>query len=398
MRILAATDDAGSFKEVICGRGTDTSIPASKQPKEIKQFHSQGLRNRILKMIVHEGILITARANGQLNFHETTDEEYGLISTVQLELKEQKDKVVSLFVTDGLVFVITETGAVTIVDFSTLRDAEPKKMTTQVKGPVSTFIPHPTQFGVFAYGGKENDVKILRLIPEDLQAHLFKKSKKHVKLTPEQFLYQAKNVKNDKLDLRVPVHPSKLQFINLENHTADSWELLSVTRHGHVRTYDTTHGRKPKTTHTLTNRPILNVALTSNPSEIVCSDDHVTTATFDITTGKLMGKFKGAVGAVQGVHTSGDLIATGGLDRYVRVFDIDGRETIAKVFVGSKISEVWLLDTEDLEEDEQEAEVAQDGKKNKKKRELAEEDEDEDEVWNQLEALEKKSTKKAKKE
>lgn len=434
MRILAATDDAGSFKEVVCAKGTDTSIPASKQPKSIKQFHPQGLKNRIQKLCVvdKKKLLILARCNGQINFHGLEkkegqeegqeEDEYPLINTVTLPLEPTKDKFVNLFVLENeeLCFAVSELGKVYIIDLTSVKEKdeeqEIKYITTEVKGPVSTFIPHPEQFGIFAYGGKENDVKIIRLMNEEDAKSLFpknqtkknknknktktKKNEQEISLS-ETPLYEAKNVKNDKLDLRVPIHPSKLQFINLATHTSTSWQLLSVTRYGHVRFYDTTHGRKPKSSHTLTNRPILNVGLLNESNEIICSDDHTMTATFDFTNGKLMGKFKGAVGAVQGVHLSEGLLCTGGLDRYVRVFDVESRETVAKCFVGSKISEVLILDGEDLEE-EDEPEQVEDGKKksNKKKRALEEaEAEDEDEVWNQLEALEKKtSDKKSKKD
>ncbi|KAH3679633.1 hypothetical protein WICMUC_000865 [Wickerhamomyces mucosus] len=385
MRILASTDDSGGFK--------DTSSQTAPQPKEIKQFNEQGLKNRIQKLIVHnrstKKIVITARANGDINFYDLNN-EYGLINTINNGLKDIKDQYIALFVINGLIISVSQQGKLLIIDESTIFDKSINSTNFEIKGPISSFIPHPKHFGIFAYGGDENDVKIIKLFEKSSTSKEIISNKIDSKI-----LFQGKNVKNDKLDLRVKIWITGIIFINLDNHTDSKWEFLTTTKYGQIRRYNTSHGRKPILDKKISENPILNIASTSNEGEIICSDNKTTTALFNASKGNLIAKYKGAVGAVQDLYTDigANLLITGGLDRYVRVFNIETRETIGKIFVGSKISQVWLLDDEKVEIeqpiDEKEQKIAA---KKKKLREI-EENEDEDEVWNQLDQLETKSKK-----
>lgn len=354
------------------------------------------MKNRVQRFLVttcnDEEIIVSARANGAINFYNS--KTYESINSISNNLETStKDEFVSLISSFGNIYAASEQGKITIIDSSSISSEKVNYITTSVKAPLSTFISHPTQEGVFAYGGKENDVKIIRLYKEGTS--IFDNDE----VKPEQ-LFQGKNVKNDKLDLRVPIWITNILFIKLEDHTETTWKFITTTGHGQVRKYDTSHGRKPILDKKLSDKPLVRVAATPKEDEIICADTHVTTALFNIEKGALVAKYKGSVGAVQALysHLKGDngLLVTGALDRYVRVFDINTREQVAKVYIGSKISAVWLLSDENTDaENKKEEEI--DPKKLKKMRKKAElEDEDEDEVWNQLDNLEKKTTKKRK--
>lgn len=387
MRILAAAEDSGSFKEIVCSTGTDTSSQSAPQPESVKVFDGQGIRSHIQKLIVvpsSEGdLVVAARAGGAISFYATND-EYNLLNTVPNVFTE-KDHFISLIYAHGVVVAASNEGQIVLVDPESV-SGELKSVTTTVKGPLSAFVSHPEQTGVFAFGGKENDVKIVRLYTEKPMAGV----------KAEQ-LFQAKNVKNDKLDLRVPVWVTNVVFVNLKTHSPTSWEFITTTGYGQVRKYDTTHGRKPVMDKKISDKPFAQVARTLNESEIICADTHALTALFHVEKGTLLAKYKGSVGAVQGLysHLTGKtpLLVTGALDRYVRVFDIDSREQVAKVFVGSKVSSVWLLDASpgqlppSLDAD--------DGQKKRKKKVVRRsqreaEKENPDRVWDELDELETK--------
>ena len=91
-----------------------------------------------------------------------------------------------------------------------------------------------------------------------------------------------------------------------------------------------------------------------------------------------MGKFTGGnTGATFGVHIYERIVAFAGLDRYLRVFDLESREILAKVYLGVEVSALLILDDEDTEDEET---------KN------AKEEEDDEELWNQLDTKKKTHT------
>ncbi|CDR42441.1 CYFA0S09e03664g1_1 [Cyberlindnera fabianii] len=398
MKIVAACEDSGSLKEIVCIKGTDTSSQAAPQPDSIQTHAEDGLRSRPQRLVVVStakgSVAVAARANGYLSFYKT--ENYDLINTITDCLvtdSKDKDQFVALIESFGVLYAASEQGLVTIVDINTIHNDKITSTHTRLKAPVSAFASHPEQEGIFAYGGKENDARIVRLFNKGELSY-----KDDIKPTQ---LFQAKNVKNDKLDLRVPIWITSILFVRLSQHTESSWHFITSTRYGQVRRYDTSHGRKPVMDKKLSEKPLVQVVQTNNEEEIICADTHNTTGLYSVDKGTLLAKYKGSVGAVQGMfaHLSGEksLLVTGALDRYVRVFDIDTREQIAKVFVGGKVSAVWLLDDDMGKLPEAPLDGKAEKKKKAKKARDALEKEDADLVWNELDQMEK-SVKKRKTE
>lgn len=394
MKLIATAEDSGGFKEIVCVKGTDTSSQTAPQPEKISSFDEQGIRCHIQKLIVvptRQGdVVVAARANGTISLYEIND-TYDLINTATdglVDDSKDKDRFVGLIFVSGYIFAASEQGRITIIDPESIRD-NLSVASCSLKAPLSAFVGHPTQRGVFAYGGKENDVKIVRLFKES----------PFEDVKPEQ-LFQGKNVKNDKLDLRVPIWITNIVFINTDKDTEHSWNFITTTGYGQVRKYDTSHGRKPIMDKKLSDKPLKQVALTSNDSEVICSDTNATTALFHVEKGTLLAKYKGSVGAVQGLHSyiadDEQLLVTGALDRYVRVFDINTREQVAKVFVGSKVTSVWLLDTssgQNVPNEDNNDEQMKKKKRPLRRSEKEAQKEDPDQVWEELEQLEKETKK-----
>lgn len=381
MKLLAAADDNGSLKELVCVRGTDTSVQSAPQPDKIEIFHPQGIRKRILKFISvelnKEKYLIALRLNGDISIYKA-NESYDLINTLTDNLMDEDDKFVSIIEKFNIIIAITEKGKLTLIDLDSILSEKVITTTTTIKGPITAFIPHPEQKGIYAYGGKENEIKIIKLFDSEV----FNTELKY------EILFQAKNVKHDKLQLRVPVWISNILFIELSKHTEKSWLFITTTRYGQVRKYDTSHGKRPIYDKKLSDKPLLCMTSTSIENEIICSDNHSTTALFNINKGILVAKFKGSVGAIQDLSsyltTNENLLITGGLDRYIRVFDINTRKQVIKVFMGSQISKVYLLDPVDVEKEQETTET----KKKVKKSKIT--DEEEDEFWETLKSNKKR--------
>lgn len=243
-------------------------------------------------------------------------------------------------------------------------------------------------FGIFAYGGKEVDLKIIN-IASTLSTHM--KNEKDFKTTAE-VIFQGKNVKNDRLDLKAPIWISNIAFLNEVpfdddiNFSANfeakkyKFELLTSTYYGEIRRYDTSHGRKPVTSHLVFPPPfnapnkkakIMCMGLL-NEKEVIVSDDHNSVIRFDFIKGLSMGKYHGCQGAVHDLKIFGNLLAIGGLDKYLRVYNINSRQYFAKIYAGSRISSILLVDDD---HEDAEATNAAEGDV---------EDDDEESLWEQL--------------
>lgn len=410
MKVLAASEDTGSVKEVICPRGTDTSKKDGVQPKSVRNICNEegtSIKSRVLQMEVSGDYLIACRLGGTLCIYDITTENYDLVHTYEFDEIAKDDKPISLLEdkVSEVIIVGFESGK---VFFVTLNDGkfDLKPISVEIslkKKEITCLTIHPTEPGVFACGGKENDAHIFRLYEGKIPLKVFKNADKFFS---SEILFSAKNVKNNHLDLRSPIWISKIQFIELEQQPKDKFQFITVTRYGQLRIYDTAHGRRPTKDYPLCDRPILALNYTTpEQNEIIVSDTHSLVAKFSLTevdqrafksnsasagriikpVAKLLGKYTGGnTGAVFDLDVVDDLVATGGLDRYVRVYELDSREVVAKVYIGTQINSVIILETE--EEDEEETEYTDESGK---KRKVVEEDEkddeqDEEDMWKQL--------------
>lgn len=103
----------------------------------------------------------------------------------------------------------------------------------------------------FAYAGDEVELSIWdtdRAFTESLVAPTpltaGTKRKRTDALLPAE-IWRAKNVANDSLSLRVPVHNTSLAFLDAGAQEGPNHHLLAGTHMGHVRRYDTRVARKP---------------------------------------------------------------------------------------------------------------------------------------------------------
>ncbi|XP_004713548.1 WD repeat-containing protein 74 isoform X2 [Echinops telfairi] len=219
----------------------------------------------------------------------------------------------------------------------------------------------PTHPHVVATGGKENALKVW-----DLQGS-------------EEPLFRAKNVRNDWLNLRVPIWEQDIQFL------PESRKLVTCTGFHQVRVYDpASPQRRPVLEATYGEYPLTAMTLTPEGNSVIVGNTHGQLAEIDLRQGRLLGCLKGLAGGVRAVqcHPSKPLLASCGLDRVLRVHRIrNPRGLEHKVYLKSRLNCLLLSGRDDWEDEAQEPQEP-----NK----VSPEDTETDELWASLEAAAKR--------
>ncbi|XP_060711566.1 WD repeat-containing protein 74 [Hemiscyllium ocellatum] len=201
-----------------------------------------------------------------------------------------------------------------------------------------------------ATGGKENELKVWDL--QRLQEPVFK----------------AKNVRNDWLDLRVPVWVRDIQFV------PDSDRIITCTGHSQVRVYDpSSPQRRPVLEMKYDEYPLTAMSLTPDGNSVVVGNTHGQVAVLDIRKGRLLKCLKGQAGSIRGIqtHCSLPLVASCGLDRFLRIHDLGSKELLHKVYLKSRLNCVLWTNQDNWEEEVEEGSTAEEVK----------EESAEDEIW-----------------
>ena len=235
-------------------------------------------------------------------------------------------------------------------------------------------------------GGKEHDLQIW-----DLNKSL------------SEPIFRAKNVPNDKLELRVPIWVSDFCFP--DNTSSDS--IAAVTRYGDIRLYDTRNEQR---------RPVLKLdwpeevltAISSTPSshEILVGTATGHLALYDIRMDKkgMKKKFRGCSGGIRSIdcHPVHYYFAVVGLDRFLKLYDFNQPKPLQKMYLKSKLSHVLMSKTFDPANALDKMMKDNDSVAKKRKKEATDPDiievkGDGDEFWRKLPVIRSDSRKKGKK-
>lgn len=188
----------------------------------------------------------------------------------------------------------------------------------------------PTERSLVATGGKENDLQLWDLNRTDAGPR-----------------FRARNVKNNFLDLRVPVWISDICFPD----SLSAAQVCVVSRHSHVRLYDAREGgkqRRPVTELEFPGESLTAVSATSNGSQVLAGSAQGRLALFDFRNGMgergLVRKYKGFVGGVRSLDAmrDGPHFAAVGLDRFLRVYDVNAKSPVQRMYLKSRLNCVLL--------------------------------------------------------
>jgi len=234
---------------------------------------------------------------------------------------------------------------------------------------IQTMVANTTQT-LIAAGGEENDLKLWNI--ESMEKPVF----------------LAKNVRNDFLNLRVPVCVKAAEFFNESDH-----EIVIGTGNHTVRTYDTRTKRRPVLEVGYHEHPITAIALTRENKTVIVGNSAGFMGELDLRAGgKQVGGFKGICASIRAIscHASQPYVVTCGLDRFVRVYDAKTRILEKKVYLKSNVN-CMALSQRDMELHQQ-TDSRKRTSPDEDEVEVKEEEEDED-VWEGMKVIKEKKRK-----
>nr|XP_020653033.1 WD repeat-containing protein 74 [Pogona vitticeps] len=240
------------------------------------------------------------------------------------------------------------------------QDASSENVEIQVGPGVCRMRQNPEHPHRVATGGKENCLKVW-----DLHQ-------------PEEPIFRAKNVRNDWLDLRVPVWDRDMQFL------PGSEKIVTCTGHHQVRLYDpSSPQRRPVLEATFGEYPLTALSLTPGANSVVVGSSRGDVAVIDLRQGRLVKCLKGFAGSVRAIqcHPVLPLVASCGLDRFLRVHNLQHKRLEHKVYLKSRLNCLLLTSQEKWEEE------ALDPSADLQKEVKKEEEEEEDDIWNSMEVV-----------
>ncbi|XP_019968955.2 WD repeat-containing protein 74 [Paralichthys olivaceus] len=215
---------------------------------------------------------------------------------------------------------------------------------------------HPNKV---ATGGKENGLKIW-----DLER-------------PEKPAFTAKNLRDDWLDLRRPHWVRDMAFI------PETDKVVTCTGFHQVHVFDpSSPQRRPVLEAEYGEYPLTALSLPASGNTVVVGNTHGQIALLDLRKGLVRGCLKGLAGGVRWLqcHPSQPVVASCGLDRFLRIHDLEDRKLRHKVYLKSRLN-CLLLSSRDLEDGA--GETGREGVSQEVK-------EEEDEVWDTMEQVKEK--------
>jgi len=219
-----------------------------------------------------------------------------------------------------------------------------------------------------AGGGEENDLKIWKV--EDMEKPVF----------------TARNVKNDFLNLRVPVWITAIRFFKDSDN-----EIVTGTGNHNIRVYDTRVKRRPVVDFEFHEHPITAMTITGRNKSVIVGNSAGYMSELDITSGREIGAFKGNAGSIRDIrcHAVQPFVVSCGLDRILKVYDLSTRTLEKKIYMKSNLNCIHVSDEELVlsvkvkEEDEIE-----------KSKDADEEEKDGEEMWDNMQVISEKRRKK----
>ncbi|XP_053304510.1 WD repeat-containing protein 74 [Spea bombifrons] len=211
------------------------------------------------------------------------------------------------------------------------REGASENLEVQVGAGVQKMCQCDTQRVKVGTGGKENDLKIW-----DLQR-------------PEEPIFRAKNVRNDWLDLRVPIWIRDLEFI------PETDKIVSCTSYRQVRIYDPNSSqRRPVFEVLYGEEPLTALSITSDGRSVLVGNSHGNIGVIDLRKGRLLHSLKGCAGSIRSIqcHKSMSLVASCGLDRFLRIHHINEKELLHKVYLKSRLNCLLLTSCDKWEEED----------------------------------------------
>ncbi|KAK1407241.1 hypothetical protein QVD17_38855 [Tagetes erecta] len=163
-------------------------------------------------------------------------------------------------------------------------------------------------------------------------------------------IWTAKSPPKNSLGIFTPTWFSSATFLNKDDHR----KFVAGTNSHQVRLYDISAQRRPVMSFDFRETPIKAVTEDTDGNTIYIGNASGDLASVDIRTGKLLGCFLGKCsGSIRSIarHPNLPVIASCGLDSYLRIWDIKSRQLLSAVFLKQHLTNVVFdshFDDEDV--------------------------------------------------
>ncbi|CAD6240443.1 GSCOCG00008790001-RA-CDS [Cotesia congregata] len=158
-------------------------------------------------------------------------------------------------------------------------------------------------------------------------------------LEQDKVTFKEKNVRHDWLEMRVPVWVSDIGFL------PDSSKIATCSRYGYVRLYDPLIQKRPVINIEVKDQALTTLAIAPKENHIVVGSGKGIMNLVDLRKpGKVLNTYKGFVGGITAISCpkNNPYIVSVGLDRYLRVHNINTKELLQKVYLTSRLSSMVL--------------------------------------------------------
>ncbi|KAJ8598453.1 hypothetical protein CTAYLR_006854 [Chrysophaeum taylorii] len=326
---LVCGDETGLLK-VVDVKSSATRLVSTS----CSQARSRGVKALAQRF---DGQFLCARASGELETWEEAaagfeDDAWELVASCPGLVGE----CVGLGCVDEAVVSCSDDGRVQVTSGATSSAGD--RSTFDVEGSVSAF---DCREGLVAVGGREHELSVWDLATSERR-------------------WRARNVPNDKLDMRRPVFVGAARF-------ASDHELVIGTKYKELRVYDARAQRRPVAeTVEAMDHAVRQLILLGGDRALV-GDVAGNVVTFDLKKLRVVERLVGPAGSTRALarHPSIDtFVAAAGLDRHCHVWDTTRRDKtpIASVYCMQRLNALlWLPDRPAAKLDNQEEEEEEEG-------------------------------------
>jgi len=176
---------------------------------------------------------------------------------------------------------------------------------------------------IFACGGKESPLKLYDI-------------------NTQQRVFQAKNVPFTYLKLRVPIFIRDLRFVRSSAAAiaGNTFEIITVTSHKHVRLYDTRARRRAVRSVEFGEHALRSVCVTPDQNSVIVADTVGRMTRLNMADFRQISVFKGAGGSIRSMecHDSLPFVASVGLDRCARVHHLESRRLLQRSYLRGRLN------------------------------------------------------------
>ncbi|XP_074097086.1 WD repeat domain 74 lethal (2) k09848 isoform X2 [Cotesia typhae] len=158
-------------------------------------------------------------------------------------------------------------------------------------------------------------------------------------LEQDKITFKEKNVRHDWLEMRVPIWVSDIGFLT------DSSKIATCSRYGYVRLYDPLVQKRPVINIDIKDQALTTLAIAPKENHIVVGSGNGIMNLVDLRKpGKVLNTYKGFVGGITAISCpkNNPYIVSVGLDRYLRIHNINTKELLQKVYLTSRLSSMVL--------------------------------------------------------